>query len=410
MRSIAIDILDKVLYKNAYTNIALRQALANTSSEPRDRAFITDLVQTTMRNLLLIDEIIKYFAKTINVEPTVYNIIRLAVCQIRFMDKVPSHAAVDEAVKLTKVRGFGYVSKYVNWLLREICREPNKPKTDNPYSYPKWLFDCINTWLGSDAEKFFINSHKPPSVTIFTNTLKCTPVELESILKKAGIETVSLQDGFFAISNTGDITKLSAFKNGMFFVMDPAAVLAVKALDLQPGCRLIDMTAAPGGKSFAASVLMNDNINIYSFDCHEHKVGLIKQGAKRLGITSIIAEVRDSTVIDESLINSADCVLVDAPCSGLGTLRKHPEIKYRKTEKDIIEIAKLQYNLLSAAEKYVRPGGILVYSTCTVSKTENKDVVHAFLENHSKMCEVYSVQTLPDIYQDGFFVSQMIKK
>ena len=406
MRSIALDILQKVLYKNAYANIALRQALA--VALPRDRAFITDLVQTTIRNLLLIDEIINYFAKTIDVNPTVYNIIRLAVCQIRFMERTPNHAAVDEAVKLVKTSGFAYVAKYVNWLLRTICREPNKPEPKNIYSYPEWLEKSINTWLGDDAKTFFINSHKPPNITIFTNTLKCTPQELEQILQKTGIETIALQDGFFAVSNTGDIASLPAFKNGLFFVMDSAAILPVKALDLKTNCSFLDMTAAPGGKSFVAAILMNDNINIQAYDCHKHKIKLINDSAKRLGIKSIKAILKDSTELDENLINSFDCVLVDAPCSGFGTLRKHPEIKYKKI--DISELAKLQYTLLSIAEKYVKSGGVLVYSTCTVSKTENKDVVQKFLENHNNINESYSTQILPNIYQDGFFIAKFIKK
>ena len=413
-RGIAHDVLTAVLENGAYSNIALRKAFKRSSSlDKKNRAFVTEIVYTTIRNLIQIDFVINHFAKieTSKMEPAIRNLLRLTVCQLRFMDKVPSYAAVNEAVELARAYGHSRLAGFINGVLRNITRNPCKPLIGNDnfgvlYSFPKELLDELQM-LGPDLEEFLKNCQSTPPVTVFPNTTKISLGELARVLGSEDIETEAL-DSCLIVKGTGDMTLLDSFRSGLFFVMDPGAYYPVKALDLKPGETLIDLCAAPGGKSFAAACVMQNKGDILALDVSRHKVSLILQGKKRLGLNSVMAASGDAFKFNHKLESFADAVLVDAPCSGLGTLRKHPEIKYRFDKNDIKAHAKKQILMLLNAARYVKPGGRLVYSTCTITNEENIEVARE-LEKLGGFNLLEAFQLMPGKTNDGFFVAKFIK-
>ncbi|MCL2500070.1 MAG: 16S rRNA (cytosine(967)-C(5))-methyltransferase RsmB [Defluviitaleaceae bacterium] len=429
MRNVALAVLMEVTENAAYANIALRKALGTGGSDARDRAFVTELVNETLRNLGFIDTVINHFS-TLPVDmmkPSIRNLLRMSVCQLRVLTKIPPHAAVHEAVELAKSQGFAKLSGFVNGVLRSIVRKPNEPELPEGdwvvrYSYPEALAADLIHWLGEErAEEFARNSHAIPSVTVYANTTKlCSDNNSEYDFGEE-INGETLGGGFRTLRNAGDITALQAFKNGLFFVMDPGAMWAVHALGLKPTDTLFDMCAAPGGKSFAAACVMGGAGEITAMDIHPHRVQLMDKTIRRLGLKSIKTKVGDGT--NPSYNNKYDAVLLDAPCSGLGTLRKRPEIKYRYDGPDPT-LLETQRALLESAATYVKPGGTLVYSTCTVTREENIDRVRQFCKEHPSFTieplpmlpdektiphfvEDNCLQLLPGEYNDGFFIARL---
>lgn len=415
-RAIAVSVLTDVLDSGAYANIALRKTLAEANIDPRARAFVTDLVNETLRNLIQIDYSINNFSKTPvdKMKPFIRNLLRVSVCQIKFMEKIPDRAAVNEAVVLTKAYGFTNLSGFVNAVLRNISREKpgNIKSLSLKYSYPKWLMEKLNIWLEEEnVLDFCENSHQPPPLIILTSTYKISQAELAAKLQQEGIDATPLDSShpLLILRQPGDITRLSSFKDGLFLVIDPGAMHAVEAINPQPGQTIIDMCAAPGGKSFAMACLMNNTGKLLAYDVHPHRVELISQTRKRLGLSVVAPVVKDALVFDPALAAAADAVLIDAPCSGLGTIRKHPEIKYTRQPQDIKELANLQKEMLTVSAKYVKPGGRLVYCTCTITTEENDDNIKYFLENNPNYKLVSQQQFLPSASSDAFFVAQLTK-
>jgi len=419
----------EVTEDGAYANIALRKALGSGNWDARDRAFVTELVNETLRNLGWIDTVINRFSKLPvgEMKPFIRNLLRISVCQIRVLTKIPPHAAVHEAVELAKAQGYAALSGFVNGVLRTIVRTPNEPNLPEGnwaarYSYPEELAADLIYWLGEEkAGEFARNSHEIPAVTIYANTTKiCFDDNVKPFLNEE-ISGRVLADGFLALRHTGDITALQAFKDGLFFVMDPGAMWAVHALGLKPTDTLLDMCAAPGGKSFASACVMGDAGEITAMDIHPHRVRLMEKTIRRLGLKSIKPIVGDGTKPSGDM--KYDAVLLDAPCSGLGTLRKRPEIKYRYDGPDPA-LLETQRALLESAATYVKPGGTLVYSTCTVTREENIDRVRQFCKEHPSFeieplpalpdektipyfTEDGCLQLLPGEYNDGFFVARL---
>jgi len=427
-RGQAVDILSDILEKGAYANIALRKNLAESDLDSRDRAFVTELVNETLRNLISIDMIINHFSKITvpKMKPYIRNLLRISVCQLRYMEKTPDSAAVNEAVILAKKNGYAGLSGFVNGVLRTVARQPGIPAWNNQFkrfSYPGWLGNELVRWLGQEeAHNFCENSHKPPPVTIFVNTIKTTQTDLMAQLQAEGVESTPLGEDFIILQKAGDIASLKSFHDGHFFVMDPGAIWAIKAMDLKPGMTVMDLCAAPGGKSFASACYMGNAGKILAFDLHPHRTGLIREAQKKLGLTCISPETKDALVYDPRLESAADVVLLDAPCTGFGTIRKRPEIKYNRQQKDIVNLAMKQRELMAVAAKYVKPDGVFVYSTCTVAREENIDNVRWFMQNHPfAMCpqhlpstediryiyEDECLQILPGHSNDGFFVAAM---
>jgi 16S rRNA (cytosine967-C5)-methyltransferase len=424
----------------AFANAALRQALARrTMDSARDKAFITDIVNTTLRNLLRIDALLDTVSDTPvhKMKPYVRAVLRTGVCQLKFMDRVPPSAAVNEAVCLAKARGFRTLGGFVNGVLRSLARLPEDSADcthfSYTYSYPQWLANELTNWLGDErAHLFCENSHKPPQVSIVTNLLKTTTFTLAARLRQEGAECEPgvLYPEALRLRHTSDITKLPSFREGLFQVMDEGALAAVKALGLKPGYKFLDLCAAPGGKSFACAMLMRDEVYIQAFDVRPAKIAALAETAGLLGIHRFTAAAGDATVLNPKLVKTADVVLLDAPCSGLGVIRKRPEIKYNRQHADIINLAAVQADMLDTAAAYVKPGGVLVYCTCTVAREENIENIRRFTAKHPFAVatppptawlgennahahfyvEENCLQLLPGPYNDGFFIAKLLRK
>jgi len=290
-----------------------------------------------------------------------------------------------------------------------------------------WLAKDLVRWLGAEeAKKFCHNSHLPPPVTVFANTYKLSRDLLLDRLQAEGVNSIPIGDDFLILRHTGDIAKLPAFQEGLFFVMDPGAIWAVRAMNPKPDQVVIDLCAAPGGKSFSAACFMENSGQVYAFDIHQHRVGLIQESALRLGLNCITAEVKDATNYTHSLQSIADTVIIDAPCSGFGTIRKRPEIKYNRSATDISQLVKTQREMLTTGAKYVKPNGTLVYSTCTVAREENIDNIRWFLQRNPQfkllrptlpqaediryILEDDCLQILPGPCNDGFFIATIVQQ
>lgn len=436
-REIAVRGLVEILENDSYGNVALGRIFSRHKDLGRlQKAFITEIISGCIRNLMQLDYIIDEFSKTqaAKMRPVILNILRASVYQMKFMDKVPVFAIVNEATDLTKKMGFGKLSGFVNGVLRNISRNPDKPALPdfeiNPveylkikYSCQQWIVEHFLKELGlQDTVLALESASKPPKITLCVNAKRITTAELREILTDEGldIEESDLVKDCLIVSKTADISALESFKRGLYHVMDEAANLAAKCAMPSPNSRIIDLCAAPGGKSFAVAY-MAEAESMIAGDIHSFKVGLINLGAKRLGL-DIEARLWDATKLDKSLRATADLVIVDAPCSGLGTLRKRPDIKLRKSFTDVAALVSLQRQILSVAWEYLKPTGRLLYSTCTINNAENIDNLNWFLLNFPMKTVDFSnrvpnipefvtakeghVQILPQYFNtDGFFVA-----
>lgn len=349
----------------------------------------------------------------------------MSVFQIVFLDKVPASAAVNEGVKLTKKINYKSTG-FVNGILRNFIREQDKiqlpdKKKDKvayysvKYSYPDWL---IERWLKeydeSFLEAFLKANNEPPALTLRVNTLRMDRESLMKALESEGLQVKKsdvIEDGIL-VTDISDTTlhQLQAYKKGLFFVQDEGSMLVAKRLDVAPGMKVIDVCSAPGGKSTHLAQLMNNEGEITAFDIYQHKIDKINENADRLGIEIIKATLQDAAVPNEVYINSADRVLVDAPCTGFGIIRRKPEIKYNRTEKDIDTLTSLQYSILETAATYVVKDGILLYSTCSIDKAEDEEIVEKFLSKHPnfELLEDSMEKLFPHIDgTDGFFIAKM---
>lgn len=433
-RQTAFSILLKIEKDKAYSNIALDSAVRELSLDSTDCAFISRLVYGVTERKITLDYVISQFLnqpiKKLKAEVLV--ILRIGTYQILYMDKIPDSAAVNESVSLAKNNKSSYASGVVNAVLRKVSLEKENvfkslsgdERLSILYSAPIDLVRFLmHHYNEENAEEILKSALNKKEITIRVNTLKTTQNELIEILEKENISTeiTSLKDALI-INTKGAVYELDAYKKGLFYVEDVSSQICVKELGLKENYKLIDICSAPGGKSFTASQYMNNTGKIYSCDIHEHRVELIKSGAKRLGIENIIPTVNDATIFNEEFID-ADCVLCDVPCSGLGIIGKKPEIKYKSLD-EIKELIPIQKEILSTASKYVKKGGTLVYSTCSINPNENRKICDWFLKEHE---DFYSVKVSPESERcidegdyltllphinncDGFFIAKFIKK
>lgn len=437
-REIALFILMDIFEEGAYNNIILRKTLnKHEDLTSVQKAFVTELVNGTLRNLINIDYVIDKFSKTktSKMKPFILNNIRIAVYQILYMDKIPVSAACNEAVILTKKRNFTNLSGFVNGVLRAIAR--GKDSIEYPkdkykalalkYSYPDWL---IKYWLEDlsfeEVEKTCIAFSQSPRVSICINTVKTNKAQLKKKFSSEGIavDDNSNFDNSLYIYRTSNIAESKCYKEGLFHIMDESSMLAVKIMAPEKESTVVDVCSAPGGKSFAIAEFMDNKGTVYSRDVYEHKLELVESGAKRLGLHSVKIQLKDASKEDKE--TKADYVLVDAPCSGFGLVRKKPDIKYNKVYEDIEELAKIQRKILGASAVMVKAGGVLVYSTCTISHKENIDNVKWFCREYGFKLESIEpylpnniksetakngyIRLLPYEYgTDGFFIARMRK-
>jgi len=426
-REAAVYTLMEIFEQNGYNNIVLRRVFKKYNDfNSVQKAFITEIVNGTLRNLILLDYIINLFSKinTKKMKPLILNVLRISVYQFLFLDKAPVSAVCNEAVNIVKKRGFNGLSGFVNGILRNISRNINSVKYPDSeknfaeylsvrYSYPKWIIDYWLRYLPSETvlDICIGSSVSPSGIFAVVNSLKTDCEGLLRIFEKDGISAQKIPgfDNIIRISKTDNISENSAFKNGLFHIMDISSAIAIKELCPEKNDYIIDVCAAPGGKSFLCAYLMDNIGKIVSRDIYEHKIRLIEKGAQRLGIEIIDSEIKNALTIYKSDFKTADKVIVDAPCSGLGLVRKKPDIKYYKTSNDIKKLSEIQKNILSVCQNYVKDKGILLYSTCTVSYEENEANVDWFLDNFDFEL-ISQKQIFPqDFDSDGFFIAKFKK-
>ncbi|MBE6918190.1 MAG: 16S rRNA (cytosine(967)-C(5))-methyltransferase RsmB [Ruminococcaceae bacterium] len=394
-RDVALEVLMQVDRANAWSDGSLKRTIAKNKLDSREAALATRLSYGVIQNKLLLDYYISCYCtqKAEKLESVIRNILRIGGYQILFMDKIPHHAAVNEAVEMTRRANRPKAAGMVNAVLRKfVANWMNMPALPGAtadylsvrYSHPKWLVERLMELLGpEEAEAYFRMNNEIVPTTIQTNTLKTTAEELEKELRHAGVtvEKHPWLPGCFEVSATGDLESLPAFTEGRFMVQDAAARLVATIAQPAPDAKVMDVCAAPGGKSFALAIDMKDQGQIVSCDIHPHKLKLIESGAQRLGITSIRAAQADGREPHAAWQQTADLVVADVPCSGLGIIRKKPDIRY-KNPKELAQLPAIQLAILKNASTYVRSGGTLIYSTCTVLPEENEAVTEEFLAKH----------------------------
>ena len=432
IRKLALDLLMKYEASETYINLSLSSHSAdNLTAE--ERARLTALLYTTVERKLTYDYYISAISgRGLNeIDPYTKNILRLGLCQILEMNSVPDFAAVNESVKLARNKG---EAGFVNALLRSAIRQKDclpLPREDKnyrrylsvKYSFPLWIVKTLDKLYGREAtEKLLISFNENKYTDLTVNTMKTTAEELRKSLAEVGIDTIPSLAPEYTVRIPGSVNpeRLPGFSEGHFLVQDSACVISALALAPKAGERIVDVCSCPGGKSFVSAILMGDSGEIRSFDLHESKLSLIAEGVERLGLSSIDIDCVDATEGREELFGKMDKVICDAPCSGLGVLAKKPDLRY-KSEESAEALPELQLRILSRSAKYLRVGGEMLYSTCTLRKEENEDVVEKFLEcnpeftkidfNVGNISSVDGMVTLtPHVHNtDGFFMAKLKK-
>lgn len=421
-RDAALRALIACRRSGAWSDGALKELLSGM--ERRDAALASRLCYGVLQNRMLLDYWIAAFAKG-KLQPAVQDILRLAVYQLRFTDKIPSSAAVNEAVEQTKRLANPAAARLVNGVLRAMLRTelPTPGDMATKYSHPQALVDLLEAQFGAEKTERLLQSHnEAPQTVLQVNTLIADVKQVLDALERQGAAAAKHPwlENCLTVSATGDLEQLDVYQNGWVYAQDAAAKLAVSAAELKSGMQVLDCCAAPGGKSFAAAIAMGDAGKLYSCDIHPHKLKLIENGASRLHITVITTRLQDASQPVREWEGQMDAVLADVPCSGLGVIRKKPDIRYRDlTQAE--RLPELQLAILKQQASYVRPGGVLLYSTCTVLRRENEAVVERFLSETS----AFSAETvrfptgsgIPDAAMttllpcehgtDGFFICKL---
>lgn len=402
----------KILYQTdqgAYSDAALKEGIAQiTLSE--DKGLITELVYGVIGNKSRLDFIIASYSKLPlkKLSKWIINILRMGIYQMIFLDKIPESAAVNESVKLAKRYGHAASAGFVNGVLRNVAKNgaPECEDLATCYSHPEWIVKMWEKRYGKEFTKELLAANnQKASITIRVNTLKTNIEELKVWLEEKGIQAKIIDDICLEVKGIGNVEALEAYQKGLFIVQDMASMAAVEALGPKPGEMILDVCAAPGGKTTYIAQRMENQGEVIAFDLHAHKVEIINKNAQRMGISIIEAQEQNAENIREELIKKADRVLVDVPCSGLGIIRKKPDIKWTKTLQDIDELSKVQQRILQTASSYVRKGGRLVYATCTISEKENEVQLDQFLKKNANFKLEEKRQLFPHTdHCDGFFI------
>lgn len=399
-RELALDTLVKVAETGAYSNLQLNRALQDAQLQRADAGLVTELVYGTIQRQLTLDHwLSKFAAKGLRkLEPWVHQLLRMSAYQLLYLDRIPAHAAVNEAVTIAKRRGHQGISGMVNGILRSIDRNRAELTIDtisdkNPavqisvrHSYPEWL---VARWIKAygveTTEAICASGNEAPHASVRINPLRETREEALQLLTEQGIEAEvsKLAPAGIVVRRGGNLADTEGFRKGLWTMQDESSMLVAEVVAPKAGMQVIDCCAAPGGKTTHMAELMGGKGKVYANDLHPHKRQLIIDQAIRLGLQNIEAITEDAGNLGERFAPaSLDAVLLDAPCSGFGVIRRKPEIKWTKTAGDVAEIAGIQRKLLQAAADLVKPGGTLVYSTCTIESTENEDQIAAFLQEH----------------------------
>ena len=431
-RETALNVLIACRKNGAWSNAVLKDYLTRDGLDRRDGALASRLVYGVLQNRNKLDFYLAQLlaGKIKDLHPVVRDILHLGLYQIYELDKIPASAAVNESVALAKkyCKKQRFAPGLVNAVLRKAddtkgtLREP-KSYVDK-YSHPQKLVDLLKENVGKEnLEAMLMANNAQPETTVQVNTLLTNAEKLTAILEAEGVTVANhgWMENCLVLSGTGNLEKLPSFRQGLYYVQDPAAKLSVLCAEVKPGMKVLDCCAAPGGKSFAAAMAMGNKGSITSCDVHAHKTALIENGAKRLNIDILTARQQDATVFVPEWENAMDAVICDVPCSGYGIIRKKPDIR-EKDPDTMLELPELQLQILENVARYVRPGGTLLYSTCTVLQRENEEVVEKFLSTNPD----YTLEELPVSYPessggmltlipgkfdtDGFFIAKLRRK
>lgn len=442
-RTTALELLQEIVQEKEYSHIAIRNALDKMRYLPKqDRAFINRLVEGTLEYMLRIDYVLDRYSsvKVAKMKPVIRNILRCGVYQILFMDGVPDSAACNEAVKLAQKKGFYSLKGFVNGVLRTVSREKENisyPSRENQlsnflsvyYSMPLWL---VERWVGEYGSQVTEGMLKEflldRPTTIRCQLYRMDPELTVNSLKRQGavVEKAPYLPYAWYLSGYNHLAGLKSFVMGRFVVQDISSMLVTEAAAPKKGDYIIDLCAAPGGKSLHAADKMEGYGHVDARDLTDYKVSLINENIQRTAAINVEASKKDATVLDKESVEKADIVLADVPCSGLGVIGKKTDIKYRVDQDKIRELSVLQKQILHNGAAYVKPGGVLIYSTCTITKEENTDNVEWFLENypfrlesldpylceelHSETTGQGYLQLLPGVHKtDGFFLARFRK-
>ena len=433
-RETALNALIACRKDGAWSNGILKEYIARDRLDSRDAALASRLCYGVLQNRLKLDFYLQQLltGKVRNLHPAVRDILHLGLYQLFEMDKIPESAAVNESVDLAKK----YCKKQrsapglVNAVLRNAARSRDTLKQptgwQEKYSHPQALIDLLKPYVGKNRiEPMMIANNEAPKTVVQVNTLKIGAEDLINRLEGEGI-TAHPHDWMpdcLVLGSTGNLEQLPSFREGLFYVQDPAAKLSVLCAELPENSHVLDCCAAPGGKSFAAAIAMGGTGRILSCDMYDHKAKLIAKGAERLGIVNLTARQFDATIRNPEWVGTMDAVICDVPCSGYGIIRKKPDIRYKNLA-EMAKLPQLQKQILENVADYVRPGGLLLYSTCTLTHGENEGMVEAFLKERND----FTLEPLPlpspfpkngsgmlalvpgEYDTDGFFIARLRRK
>lgn len=439
-RELSIKILNKILKGNGYSNIVLNSELNKCKFNTKDRALVTEIVYGTLKHKYTIDRILKHYVrgKIEKLDYSILNNLRVAIYQLRFLDKIPEFATVNEAVKIAKKHNSIPASKLVNGVLRNYLRLNSTTVYYNKsnildrlcfeYSFDEWLVNLFVKQYGSiQAEKILKGLNETPALTVRVNTLK---TDFENAFNQLQEEGYNIEKGIncdqaIRIIRGSNIENNELFKKGHITVQDESAMLVAPLMDLDLNLTVLDLCSAPGGKSTHISEIMKNTGKVMAYDIHDNKLKLVNNNKNRLGISNLTTGIHNAEELNENLVNKIDRVLIDVPCSGLGIIRKKPEIKWSITREKISNIISVQRNIMKNAAQYLKKNGILLYSTCTLNKEENEKNIKWFLNNFSNFTLekidignsnniIYDKQgfatILPNKYMDGFFIAKLKKQ
>ena len=427
-RELALDILLEVNEKEQYSHLVIRDVLNKYQYlEKKERAFLTRLTEGTIEHMLEMDFIINSFSKVKvkKMKPLIRNLLRMSVYQLKYMDSIPDSAVCNEAVKLAKKRGFGQLRGFVNGVLRNIARDLEKlqyPKEalepilflEVTYSIPQWIGkQWIESYGYEQTKKICQSFLEEKPITIRTNLTKITPNVLKERLEQEGVCVEPIEDipYAFAIHGFDYLQSLQSFSEGLFYVQDISSMLVAETASPKEGDYIIDVCAAPGGKSSHLAEKLNGSGMVEARDLTEYKVSLIEENKNRHELKNMKAVQADATVFDEASVEQADILICDLPCSGLGVMGKKTDIRYKMTPQKQKDVVILQKEILKTVHSYVKKGGKLIYSTCTIHKEENENMVKWFLNEFPEFTLCSQKQMFPGPkFCDGFFIASLERK
>ena len=434
-REIALKTLYKINEEEAYSNIALDEEIKQNRNKltEKDIGLISEITYGVTTWKLTLDSIIKKYSKIRlkKISPWILNILRMGIYQIIFLDKIPKSAAVNESVNLSKRYGHTSSSNFVNAILRKVDKKDYEElfqikddveRVSKTTSMPEWIIkELMKNNKMDKVEEICKNSNLKPKIMIRVNRIKTTPSELKLKLDERNIEYSETKiEEFINLKKVKNIENLDLFKEGYFTIQDLSAGLTAISLNPKPNEYVLDACSAPGGKTTHIAELMQNKGKIEAWDIHEHRVKLVQKNAKRLGIDIIKTDVQDAMKFNEKYVEKFDKILLDVPCLGIGVIKRKPDIKWQRKQEDIEKITNIQKNILQNCSKYLKPNGILVYSTCSILKDENMKIIEEFLNKNREFEKTNiiinqkeingKITIMPNEEQDGFFICKLQKK